>query len=637
MKDRRRPAIRTAHVGDAPHRRRPGRTVPVRSAAVIGGLALAAAAPAPAAVLTRGPYLQLVSTRSATVVWNTDVAASCTLAIGLSGGTKAIVSGATGTSCAIRVDGLTPGGVYAYYPRADGVALRSDSVFQTDDPTAPYAFLVVGDTGSGDANQLAVRDEMLATPAEFVLHTGDMVYPDGAAADFDPTFFVPYRDLIRRLVVWPLLGNHDVITLGGQPWRDAFWTPANNAAQSENYYSFDSGNGHFVVLNSNQSTSPGSAQYTFLDADLAATTALWKIVALHHPIYSSGYHGSNLTIRSNLVPLFDKYGVDLVFNGHDHDYERTKPLRASEPVTTGTGTIYVTSGGGGAEIRPVGTSTFTAYSESIQHFLRVAIDRGSLLLLMVRVDGTVGDRVSLSKSVTTTTVAGTTTTTRPATTTTTTRTTTTTTRTTTTTTTTRASTTTRPPTTTTTTVPATIILAPVADTYIEAGAERAWSHGGAHHVDADLSPLAITYLKFDLRQVTRPIASVQLRLVCTNPSPTGGTIYAVGSSNWPEGTATGADASSEFAFGLSWNDVDLNSDGVIDARDGSPFAPDASRTIATIGAVTDGQVVTVDVTTAFNRGAAIYTLAIRGGSDNGAGYASREDSTAAERPALIIR
>jgi hypothetical protein len=128
------------------------------------------------------------------------------------------------------------------------------------------------------------------------------------------------------MVFWPCLGNHDVRTSTGGPWRDAFWTPANNASQSENYYSFDYGNAHVVVLNSNASTSPGSAQYKFLDEDLAASTARWKFVAFHHTIYSSGRHTSDKLRQKNLAPLFDKHAVDVVFMGHDHDYERTKPL-----------------------------------------------------------------------------------------------------------------------------------------------------------------------------------------------------------------------------------------------------------------------------------------------------------------------
>src|SRR5438034_5534914 len=266
--------------------------------------ALVAAAPASAAMLTRGPYLQLLTTHSVTVAWNTDVASACSLTIRALDGPAATIAGDTGTVCAIAVDGLVPGGRYAYVPNADGVPLGTESVFHADDPSAPFTMLVLGDSGVPGPSQTAVRDRMLATPADVIVHTGDMLYPDGAAVDFDPAFFAPYADLIRQLVLWPCLGNHDFAADAGQPWRDAFHTPANNPAGSENYYSFDVGNAHIVVLNSNERTVPGSLQYTFLDHDLASTSARWKLVFFHHTIYSSGRseeHTSELQSHSDLV------------------------------------------------------------------------------------------------------------------------------------------------------------------------------------------------------------------------------------------------------------------------------------------------------------------------------------------------
>src|SRR5262249_45907941 len=150
----------------------------------------------------------------------------------------------------------------------------------------PWTMLVLGDSGGGNGKQAAVRDAMLRSPADVIVHTGDMVYENGEPENYDPEFFVPYRDLIRLVDLWPCAGNHDVITATGQPWRDAFITPANNPAHNEQYYSFDVGNAHVVVLDSNASTNPGSSQYKFLDQELTATTALWKLVVLHHTLFS---------------------------------------------------------------------------------------------------------------------------------------------------------------------------------------------------------------------------------------------------------------------------------------------------------------------------------------------------------------
>ncbi|MCC6847334.1 MAG: metallophosphoesterase [Deltaproteobacteria bacterium] len=610
-------------------------------------VALAACVPltspalASAAVLTRGPYLQLLTTTSVTVVWNTDVASDCALALRpLAGGAATVSTGPPGRVCAIAVTGLLPGGTYGYVPRDGAAPLAAESRFTTDDPSAPFTFLVVGDTGSGGGAQMRVRDEMLASPADFVLHTGDMIYDNGEAALYDPRFFDPYAALLTRLAFWPCLGNHDVRTASGQPWRDAFYTPANNAAGSENYYSFDFGNAHVAVLNSTASTSPGSAQYVFLNEDLAGSAARWKFVAFHHSIYSSSDHGSSTTIRNNLVPIFDRHAVDLVFMGHEHDYERTLPLRGGAIVAPGAGTVYVTTGGGGRELYPAGSSSFTAYSESAYHFTRVSVDDDALLLEMVRDDGTIRDEMGLVKGTVPTpsrtatpartrtpapgatataapTVAAPGATATPATTRT------------------RTATPVRTPTPVLT--PAGRRLEASADTYIEAGGEASWSHGGSDHLDVDVKPFGVTYLAFDLSAESGPIARALLELHATNASDDGGSVVRLPvSPSWTEGAATGVDATSAGAPGLKWTDVDRNRDGRLDAADGSPLVPNAGLVVASLGPVRRGQRVVVDVTAAFTAGPGHYTLAITNTSSDGATFSSREHPTTGQRPALHV-
>jgi hypothetical protein len=623
-------------------------------------LALALLAPqhATAAVLTRGPYLQLLGTRSVTIVWRTDAPAACAVSVRALGGAPTVIAGGTDTACAVPLTGLTPGAQYAYVPLADGVALRSESIFQADDPTLPYSFIAFGDSGGGGPRQYALRDVMSATRADMMVHVGDMVYERGAAADFDPKLFTPYADLMRRMMLWPCLGNHDFATNGGQPWRDAFYTPANNPARNENYYSFDFGNAHFVVLNTDGNTSPGSAQHTFLDQDLAASTATWKFVVLHYPPYSSGTPGTNATVQANLVPLFDRHAVDIVFTGHDHDYERTLPLRGGAVVAPGAGTVYVVTGGGGESIVPVGASPFTAYSESVFHFVRVAVQGGGLLLQMIREDGSVGDAMTLAK-----TAPG---------------------------------------------LPSPrcgddlvnqageecdgldrpacragcaadcsclpvcgdgwrhlateacdglddaacpglclstcqcgsatrfVTLAPTADTYVESGAQATWDHGAANHLDVDASPGDVAYLKFDLSAVTAPIARATLVAACTNASPDGGAVYPVADSSWTEGDRTGADTSSAGGPGLKWSDVDTDADGDLDATDTSPWRPDFGRWYGSFGMVEAGQTLAVDVTSALRSGTSRYSFAIMNDTTNGAVYGSRNHADPALRPRLRL-
>jgi hypothetical protein len=184
--------------------------------------------------------------------------------------------------------------------------------------------------------------------------------------------------------------------------------------------------------------------------------------------------------------------------------------------------------------------------------------------------------------------------------------------------------------------PQTIDLDVAADTYVEADTESTWDHGASDHLDVDTQPAGIAYLALDLRGITRPVGHATLTLHCTNASSDGGTVYPVGDSSWVEGTAGGVDASSKTGPGLKWTDVDTNADGVVDARDTSPWTPDATHPIATIGAVASGQTVTVDVTAALQAGPRLYTLALRNGSANGVTYSSRQHPTVGFRPWLRL-
>jgi hypothetical protein len=458
------------------------------------------ASPAAAVTLTRGPYLQLLTTSSVTIVWNTNTPASCALAIRPLDGEPTIIRGGTSSVCAIAVQDLSPGEQYAYVPLAGQTPLADATVFQADDPSLPFTFLVLGDSGGATKEQFAVRDRMLATPADFLLSTGDMVYETGAAADFNPTFFNPYTALINHLVFWPCLGNHDVATAHGQPWRDAFYTPANNPAHDEGYYSFDFGNAHVAVVDSDSSLSPGSAQYVFLDRDLGASDATWKFVAFHHTIYTSS---ADTKLRANLVPLFDRHHVDIVFMGHVHVYERTLSLRGDRVVAPGTGTVYVTTGGGGRSTGSTTKTAFTAYAEATPHFTRVAIDGDVLLLQMIRSNGSIRDEMPLVKGSASTTSSTTTTTTLP---------------------------------------DQTLVFAPVADAYVDAKSSGA-KLGGAKTMIVDASPARIAYLRFVVSGVgSRTVAQATLFLTVDSgsgaDSPSAGTLHRVADTSWSESSIT---------------------------------------------------------------------------------------------------
>jgi len=183
-------------------------------------------------------------------------------------------------------------------------------------------FAVIGDSGTGDKHQLAVGQQLAATrakfPFDFVIMMGDNLYGGNGAKDYEKKFATPYKPLLDGGVkFYAALGNHD------DP-SERFYKPFN--MNGERYYSFKPADGvRFFALDS---TYMDDRQLKWLDEQLAASGSEWKICFFHHPPYSSGEtHGSDETLRTQLEPIFVKYGVNVVFTGHEHFYERIKPQK----------------------------------------------------------------------------------------------------------------------------------------------------------------------------------------------------------------------------------------------------------------------------------------------------------------------
>ena len=337
-----------------------------------------------AVALTRGPYLQSVVSDSVMVVWETDVAGSSRVDYGLTSGYGSVVAGSIPvTHHALTMTGLSPYTAYHYRVSTDGQPLGSDSVFRTAAPPTQtaFSFVAFGDTRSDAINHQKVVSSILSLSPDFVLHTGDMV-ENGSVSSQWTTFFNVERDLMRQAPLYGVLGNHEQ---NSSLYFDAFHLPGN-----ERWYSFDYGNAHFVGLEIDgyASYAPGSEQMLWLANDLAQTRQTWKVVFYHIPPYSSGAHGSDLPGREALEPLFIQHGVDLVFNGHDHDYERS----------SANGIVYIVAGGGGAPLyTKVNSNPASVYFTSTYHSVLVTVTGSRLTGTAVRSDGVAFDGFSLVK------------------------------------------------------------------------------------------------------------------------------------------------------------------------------------------------------------------------------------------------
>jgi tartrate-resistant acid phosphatase type 5 len=221
-------------------------------------------------------------------------------------------------------------------------------------------FAVIGDFGSAGTAAREVADLVKSWRPDFIITVGDNNYPDGEASTIDPNigqyyheFIYPYKGrygagaTVNRF--FPSLGNHDWHASGARPHLEYFTLPGN-----ERYYDFVQGPVHLFAIDSDSHEPDGitrtSRQAVWLQSQLAASTAPWKLVYFHHPPYSSGDHGGS---REMQWP-FQQWGASAVLAGHDHNYERLliqgfpyfvvgtggKSLRAFGPAVAGSQVRY---------------------------------------------------------------------------------------------------------------------------------------------------------------------------------------------------------------------------------------------------------------------------------------------------------
>lgn len=217
-----------------------------------------------------------------------------------------------------------------------GALVRPASVLGVT-PSSKTRFAVVGDFGTGGSDEVAIAAGMLdfhrKSALDLVVAVGDNIYPNGSGRYFNKHFEEPFSGLLKeRVKFYAVLGNHDV----EEGRKDQVNYPLFNMGGS-NYYSISRNNGlvDFFMLDS---TDLSTTQLGWIENSLRESKAIWKLAALHHPIYSSGKkHGSDIKVRKQLEPLFTHYRVQAVFSGHDHVYERTKPQQGIQYFITGAG------------------------------------------------------------------------------------------------------------------------------------------------------------------------------------------------------------------------------------------------------------------------------------------------------------
>jgi hypothetical protein len=333
-------------------------------------------------IIKLGPYPQNTKLNSTYIIWQTNIKTD-----------KNSISYGLNTECNITlyqnnntdfhkiyIDKLKPSQKYYYKVISNEIESDIYSFYTSFNDNESIKFIVYGDTrGVWDnwKNASIIAQEIEKENPYFTLHTGDIVNDGRNISQWIDFFSI--SKYIHNCTLYPVIGNHEYYNESYLKYfkitKDCYW------------YSFDNGPVHFVGLDSNKRNRYNPNQTIWLIKDLMNNEKSFTIVFFHHPPYSSGNHGSTYPIRFIWSPIFSYFNVDIVFNGHDHCYERGRVNNVN----------YIVSGGGGAPLYKVNEKWWTIYSEKTFHYCLINVDQFSLTIEIKKPDGFIIDTFSIEK------------------------------------------------------------------------------------------------------------------------------------------------------------------------------------------------------------------------------------------------
>jgi hypothetical protein len=353
---------------------------------LLASLALAGCTADPCHV---GPYLQAVTPESATISWETVSAEGSSVEWGLTPSLEQTSSSALPVKLHhTTLEGLLPDTEYQYRVVSGGRSSPLATFTTAPASASPFRFAVYGDTQNGFWIHALIADAILEQSPKLVVHVGDEVGNGHDHASWRTEYFGPGSDLMASVPVYAAMGNHE----DDAPWFYRY----HSSLGGRSWYAFAHGGAFFVVIDTNKSYAPGSAQHDWIVRTLGsadARAADWLFTVYHHPAHTTGWDGCGAYdgepgVRSHLVPLERAHGVDVTFNGHSHGYKRG--FRE--------GTHQIVSGGGGGDLdRYCGPNPAITVAEFVHHFVTVDVDADRLHLRARKRDGSVFDELVLAK------------------------------------------------------------------------------------------------------------------------------------------------------------------------------------------------------------------------------------------------
>lgn len=281
---------------------------------------------------------------------------------------------------------------YYFFPAAKVIGEQpvTFAPFQHHQFLPDISFFMMGDFGSGTYYQTKVAESLAEYaekfPIQFLVSTGDNIYPTGITGINDPQLKELFEDIYHypslNFPFYLTLGNHD--HYGNPQSQIEYTTHSTKWTLPAAYYDIKkSANNtqlHFIMIDTypiHKSYENYPKQIQWLDSVLSVSTADWKIVVGHHPIYSNGIHGNSGVMKKHLEPLLIKYQVNLSVFGHDHDQQILKPVEGVLPIVSGAG----------GKSRPVNWKENTLFAMTEGGFMVTHARQDSLVVQVLNKDG----------------------------------------------------------------------------------------------------------------------------------------------------------------------------------------------------------------------------------------------------------
>lgn len=339
------------------------------------------------------PYLQAILPTSIVVMAETDTPEPVTITYGINGQLTKIATTKFVRQAEDRrnvtfvhrvmLEDLEPNTIYYYRAIHNGDTSEIFSFKSFVPEGVSFRVGVAGDNRSNPEVHSRVSKKIAKHKPDIVVYTGDLCY-SGKYFEWKQEFFTEeLQSLISRAPFYNSLGNHEA----GTDLVKVFLEAPKSASNNEFYYSFDYGNVHFLILNTETDVTPGSAQWKFAEEDLSQTTKKWKVVVFHIPAYSAGGHGENKKMQEFTKRIFEKYGVDLVLNGHNHFYQRSKV----------NGVYHLVLGGGGAPLYTPKEAPYVEKSVKDYHYGIMDVSKDAIKLTIYDLRDKIIDQFEIKK------------------------------------------------------------------------------------------------------------------------------------------------------------------------------------------------------------------------------------------------